>query len=360
MKSKSYNEWDPLLEVIVGSVLGAQQMAYEPALGAYFELDQEARRFRGGCWAPEQIEEAQRQLDGLAAILESRGIVVRRPDPHPSKCPGTATPDFAVPCGNSYACPRDVLLVVGDLIVEAPMAQRGRFFEYRGYRRILLEHFAAGGRWLPAPKPLLDDASFAAEYTTKTSPYHPEDHPVLVTRDPCFDAASFTRCGRDIFWQPDMVSNAIGAEWLRRAIGPGFRVHRIEFHDRYPQHIDTTLVPLRPKLAMINPERPPRGDALRLFERNGWSLVTPPPSVRAGLPAPARDVSNWIAINVLVVDPETVVVEEAEVPLAEFLTKHSFNVVRVPFDKVYKFGGGFHCCTVDLRRDGALKSYFDE
>ena len=25
---------------------------------------------------------------------------------------------------------------------------------------------------------------------------------------------------------------------------------------------------------------------------------------------------------------------------------------------VYAFGGGFHCCTVDIRRAGTLKSYF--
>ena len=25
---------------------------------------------------------------------------------------------------------------------------------------------------------------------------------------------------------------------------------------------------------------------------------------------------------------------------------------------VYAFGGGFHCCTVDIRREGSLRSYF--
>lgn len=358
MRANTFNEWDPLLEVAVGSVIGAEQMAFEPSLGAYFEPDPSARKFVGGPWPAAQVIEAERQLDALADLLRARGIVVRRPSAYPKKS-GHATPDFAVPFGNSYACPRDVLLVVGDLVIEAPMAQRGRFFEYRGYREILLDHFSSGGRWLPAPKPFLDDASFLADYTTRDVPFHPVHHPVLRTADPCFDAASFTRCGRDIFWQPDLVSNDAGAEWVRRALGPEFRVHRVEFEDRYPQHIDTTLVLLRPKLAMVNPQRPPRGDALRMFERGGWSLVTPPPSVRAGLPAPARDVSNWIAINVLVIDPETVLVEAAEDPLAKFLEALKFKVIRAEFDKVYKFGGSFHCCTVDLRRNGNLQSYFE-
>jgi len=359
MTNSTFNEWDPLQEVIVGSVIGAQEMSFEPALGAYFEPAPACRSFPGGKRGQGEIAEAQAQLDALAALLSLRGITVRRPKPFPEK-PGYSTPDFSAPYGNSYACPRDVLLGVGDLIIEAPMAQRGRFFEYRGYRDILLDHFNSGGRWVCAPKPFLDDCSFQPEYTTQHEPFHPLHHPVLTTNDPCFDAASFTRCGRDIFWQPDMVSNCAGAEWVQRAIGPEYRIHRVEFEDRYPQHIDTTLVPLRPKLAMINPERPPRAGALRLFEQSGWRLVLPPPSVRAGLPAPARDVSNWIAMNVLVLDPETVLVEAAEDPLAEFMEKLSFQVVRTEFDKVYKFGGGFHCCTLDLRRDGRLQSYFNE
>jgi len=333
-------------------------MAYEPALGAYFDPDPAARKYPGGRWSEQEVTEAQAQLDELAAVLQHRGIIVQRPEPFPATG-AFATPDFAVPFGNSYACPRDVLLTVGDTVIEAPMAQRGRFFEYRGYRQILSRHFEEGGRWLVAPKPLLADTSFAPDYTTREHAYDMKRHPVLRTNDPCFDAASFTRCGRDIFWQPDMVSNHQGATWLQRALGPEFRVHKVEFRDRYPQHIDTTLVPLRPGLAMVNPERPPKPGELSLFEKSGWRLITPPASVRAGLPAPARDVSNWIATNVLVIDPETVVVEQAEDPLAEMLGRNGFEVVRVAFDKVYKFGGGFHCCTADLRRDGSLKSYFE-
>jgi glycine amidinotransferase len=92
----SYNEWDPLEEVIVGSVLGAAKMAFE--------------------------------LNNLAKILEKEGVIVRRPDLVDYFKP-VKTLDFEIPCGNCSACPRDVLLVIGDEIIEAPMAQRARFFE---------------------------------------------------------------------------------------------------------------------------------------------------------------------------------------------------------------------------------------
>ena len=55
------------------------------------------------------------------------------------------------------AMPRDILLVVGDEIIEAPMAWRARFFEYRAYRKLMKEYFHAGAKWTTAPKPTMAD-----------------------------------------------------------------------------------------------------------------------------------------------------------------------------------------------------------
>ena len=55
------------------------------------------------------------------------------------------------------AMPRDILIVVGDEIIEAPMAWRSRFFEYRAYRPLLKEYFRRGAKWTTAPKPLMSD-----------------------------------------------------------------------------------------------------------------------------------------------------------------------------------------------------------
>lgn len=66
------------------------------------------------------------------------------------------TPDFQS-SGLYAAMPRDILLVVGDEIIEAPMAWRSRFFEYRAYRSLLKEYFRGGAKWTTAPKPLMSD-----------------------------------------------------------------------------------------------------------------------------------------------------------------------------------------------------------
>lgn len=57
--------------------------------------------------------------------------------------------------GMYAAMPRDILLVVGNEIIEAPMAWRARFFEYRAYRPLIKEYFRKGAKWTTAPKPTM-------------------------------------------------------------------------------------------------------------------------------------------------------------------------------------------------------------
>jgi glycine amidinotransferase len=235
------------------------------------------------------------------------------------------------------------------------MALRARWLECRAYRPLLQDYFARGARWTAAPRPLLADDLYLAP--PRGRPFDFTTTPLLAESEPVFDAACFARCGRDIFWQPDMVSNARGAHWLGRHLGPGFRVHRIEFHERTPTHIDTTLVPVRPGLVLVNPARPCTNGALDLFAKNGWQVVEAPPSVRTGR-SPARDVSNWISMNILMLDPRTALVEQAETPMMELLRRLGCEAIPCAFDAVYPLGGGLHCCTLDIRREGRLESYF--
>ncbi len=43
----SWNEWDPLEEVIVGSAQGAAEMGFEPAFGPYYPPGEPAGECRG-------------------------------------------------------------------------------------------------------------------------------------------------------------------------------------------------------------------------------------------------------------------------------------------------------------------------
>ena len=43
--------------------------------------------------------------------------------------------------------------------------------------------------------------------------------------EPVFDAAEFTRIGKDIFVQRSQVTNLFGIEWMRRHLGEKYNIH---------------------------------------------------------------------------------------------------------------------------------------
>ena len=63
-------------------------------------------------------------------------------------------------------------------------------------------------------------------------------------------------------------------------------------------------------------------------------------------------------MNVLVLDPKTVCVEKSEVYQAEQLDKLGMEVLPIDLRDVYAFGGGLHCSTTDVYREGKLEDYF--
>jgi glycine amidinotransferase len=94
-----------------------------------------------------------------------------------------------------------------------------------------------------------------------------------------------------------------------------------------------------------------------LFEKNGWEIIEAPRSVLAKK-RPMTFCSIWLNVNLLVLDPETVCVEGGEYPVMELLEGYGFDVVPVPFYEVSPFGGGLHCATAEVCREGTLEAYF--
>jgi glycine amidinotransferase len=354
----THNEWDPLEEVIVGTLEGARMPP--PHISVTRNLPRNtAKLYRlvGGLRYPKLIVEAARkELDGFVELFHSEGITVRRPSPldfsRRVRTPFWASRGFCV------ACPRDCFLVLGDEILETPSPWRSRYFEAFAYRSLFQEYFSKGARWTAAPRPELKDELFDYAFT----PSGPDEpmHYVINESEPVFDAADFVRCGRDLFCIRSNVTNRAGIEWLRRHVGDRYRIHEIWSRCRTPMHIDSTFMPLAPGRVLINPDwidpqdLPP---ALKSWE----VLVAPRPD-----PIPRSEwrfklamSSPWISINVLMLDPHRVVVERTQTTLIRRFKEWGFEPIALPFLSYAAFGGSFHCATLDIRRRGMLRSYCD-
>ena len=358
----SWNDFDPLKHAIVGRADFTCIPPTEPATEAKIPEDSDMR----GMWGPrplETVERANYQLDTLAGLLESRGVRVDRPEPLQWN-QAVMTPDFST--GSSFGCmpPRDVLLTVGKEILSAPMSFRCRFWEYLASHSLMQKYFDEDPefRWEQAPRPRLSDAAYKAGYFDEITIEERLERTaeldfVTTEHEPLFDAADVLRMGKDLFCQHGLTTNRRGMQWLQRHY-PAHRVHAVNFPgDPYPIHIDATFVPLRPGLVMNNPNRKLPEEQRKIFEINDWEIVDAAQPAHEA-PPPLCYSSVWLSMNVLILDHSTVIVEASEVNQIEQLDGLGFNVLPVEFRDAYPFGGGLHCATGDVLREGNCEDYF--
>ena len=352
----SHNEWDPLEEIIVGRLEGSVIPSAHPVVTCNIPgAAAMGQKLTAGIRYPQfMVAPAQRELDGLVAVLESLGVTVRRPDPadHKRKF---STPHWSSR-GFCNTCPRDNLLVIGDEIIETPMAWPCRYFENFSYRAILKDYFRRGARWTSAPKPELRDELFDPDFEL---PRYGEAMKYILTEwEPVFDAADFFRCGRDIFCIRSNVTNAMGIDWLRRHLGPDYRIHEIKSRCVNPMHIDTTILPLGPGKLLINPEYIDPSELPDILKT--WDILVAPE------PTPISDrmlkitslCGKWLSMNILAVDEKRIIVDPHHENMMRAMEKWGFEPIPCDFLHYAAFGGAFHCATLDVRRRGTLESYF--
>ncbi|KAM9270822.1 glycine amidinotransferase, mitochondrial [Cariama cristata] len=356
----SYNEWDPLEEVIVGRAENAcvPPFSVEVKANTYEKYWEFYQKFGGQSFPKDHVKKAIAEIEEMCNILKREGVIVKRPDPIDWSVK-YKTPDFES-TGMYAAMPRDILLVVGNEIIEAPMAWRARFFEYRAYRRIIKDYFNCGAKWTTAPKPTMADELYDQDYPILSV----EDRHKLAAQgkfvttefEPCFDAADFIRAGRDIFVQRSQVTNYMGIEWMRRHLAPDYRVHIISFKDPNPMHIDATFNIIGPGLVLSNPDRPCH--QIELFKKAGWTVIRPPvPLIPDDHPLWMS--SKWLSMNVLMLDEKRVMVDANETSIQKMFENLGISTIKVNIRHANSLGGGFHCWTCDIRRRGTLQSYFD-
>ena len=344
----SCNEWDPLEEVIVGNPLHARFPTPDPSTQVAEFHDRSLAAIPRGPFPQQVIEETQEDLDEFVRILEKLGITVRRPQPWPHEAKFSTIHWEAH--GYYNYCPRDILLVIGNQIIETPNVIRSRAQETFSYRTLLMDYLRSGARWYSAPKPMLLDSLFEVDLK----------QPTPRNDEPAFDAANVLRFGRDLIYLVSSTGNELGGHWLQSMLGDEFRVHL--FKDvYYGSHIDSTLVALRPGLILCNPARVNDDTLPRILRQ--WKIIYSPPmenTDRYDAEYLSKSIgSDWIDMNAFSINPNLVVVDRNQQALIKLLEKEGLDVIPLRLRHSKMLGGGPHCVTLDVRRAGSLQRYFD-
>jgi N-dimethylarginine dimethylaminohydrolase len=344
----SCNEWDPLEEVIVGNPVHARFPTPDPSTRIAEFPDRSLAEIPRGPFPQRVVEETEEDLNEFVRILEGLGVTVKRPQtwPHEAKF---STIHWEAQGYYNY-CPRDILLVIGDQIIETPNVIRSRAQETFSYRTLLMDYMKAGAKWYSAPKPMLLDSLFDVD-PAKPTPRNDE---------PAFDAANVLRIGRDLIYLVSGTGNEAGGHWLQTILGDEFRVHFLK-DVYYGSHIDSTLVALRPGLILANPGRINNNTLPRILKQ--WKVIYSPPmenTDRYDADYLSRAIgSDWIDMNAFSINPNLVMVDRNQLALMRLLEKEGLDVIPLKLRHSKMLGGGPHCATLDIRRRGTLERYFE-
>ena len=310
------------------------------------------------------VEELNEDVEALAATLSELGVLVHRPIELPNNAEPISGFGWEAPPVPALNI-RDNTLIVGNEIVETPPAIRSRYLETRLLATTFEKYFEAGGKWTTMPRPLLTDASFDLSYardtqTTLGGPTEPIEEPGAspfdVGHEMMLDGAQCLRLGRDIIVNIANRNHAKAVDWLERHWAGEYRIHRV--HRMSDNHIDSMILALRPGVFLA------RHESIRELMPEpfkSWKFIVPPQPDAESFPRYDDGdlvlTSPYIDLNVLSVDEERVLVNEACPGLAETLEHEGFIPVPVKHRHRRLFGGGFHCFTLDTVRDGDIEDY---
>ena len=350
MKISSHNHWDPLEEIVVGIADHARVPTVDRSTMSmsYTNHPVELIKPLEGAYPQWLIDEANEDLNDLTDILKKLDVKVHRPKAI-NHSVEFSTPEWKTTGWYTW-CPRDLLLPLNNLMIETPSACRARYFETRAYRDIMMSAISDGTEWIAAPKPILPDESYQFEDI--------DGKPSLTNLEPVFDAPNCVRMGKDILFQISNTGNHWGLQWLKNVLEPrGYRIHPAEHIYSYG-HFDSTIIPLRAGLVLLNSSRVTPENCPKIFEK--WDKIWFDDCVVQGskVPGGVAPCSPYIGMNILSVNPNTIVCDSTQEPLMRELDKHGVDSIPVRFRHAMTLSGGIHCATLDLRRKGTLEDYF--
>ena len=357
----SNNEWDTLKEIIVGTIPNNYLI---PCVKKNLFTKKDLKLIKSASlkvFPKKMLKDAQLDLNNLCEEIKKFGAKVLRTNLKKSNTLFT-TPYWSC-IGETVYNARDLNLIIGDKIIDCPSQEKYRLFENYGYYDIFDKYFSSGSKWFAAPKHRINIENI--KNVIKKNSYQ-----VLLENEINFEAANVLRLGKDLLYLVSRSGNRKGARWLQDILGNKYKVHITEGIYR-SSHIDSTIMALRPGLVMLNASRVNINNCPSIFKK--WDkiyfneIVKTPKEVlqfhknvrlkyykllkKNNIITDINHIaSDWIGMNFLSLDKNTVIVDKIQKNLINLLEKMKFDVIPIKFSNSYFLKGGIHCCTLDTIR----------
>ena len=268
------------------------------------------------------FNQTKQDLNNFQKQLEQNGVKVHRPkkiDKQEVKIP---------------LCPRDILFVIDDTIIETYTYQKETLFTSLYFSDIIDALQEQGCNYLSMPTPT----------------YNKSDEPM-------FEAASAYKFEKDIFVSNGDTWNTQGLNWMQNVL-PNYNFHICD-NKNITGHIDTHFAILRPGLLWSGH---PKSCLPEYFKT--WEVVEVDTSTDKTLRAEQTLIDNKIqdddfegttlSVNVLSLDENTVFLYDhykGNVNILRLLDKHKIEPIWVKFAFSHFFNQGLTCLTSEINRD---------
>jgi glycine amidinotransferase/scyllo-inosamine-4-phosphate amidinotransferase 1 len=254
------------------------------------------------------IDETEEDLHLLCQVLAANGVEVERPNPM----------NFQVHDGLYNYCPRDRFIVHGSTIIDPAMLYPCRDMEYQCYIDILEE----ADRIITMPR----------------------------NQGMVLDAANVLRIDDDKWLFLESASgNKAAYDWLCKQV-PDVDIELCNFYAGV--HIDSTIVALNREQFLVNGARLDSNncpDCLPRHLKDKDVLFVDDVVAQDFYQYPYA--SKWIGINMLSINPTTVIMDAAQTDLIDVVQNDmGLTVIPLTLRHSRTLGGGFHCVTLDLHR----------
>jgi len=300
----SHNEYDTLRKVIVGDATYANwpvnDAVYRAEAAASLWTETPAPSGPVPQWI---IDETNEDLQTLCDTLTAYGVEVVRPD----------IMNFQTHDGLYNYCPRDRFIVHGSTIIDPAMMYPCRDMEYQCYHDIL----EGAGEIIHMPR----------------------------NAGMILDAANVLRVEQNKWLFLESASgNRAAYNWLCQQL-PEVEIELCNFYSGV--HIDSTIVALNKDTIIINGSRVSPATLPKMLQDKNIITVNDV-AVQGFFEYPYA--SKWIGLNMLSINPTTVIIDSNQINLIKQLEDLNFTVIPLELRHSRTLGGGFHCVTLDLVR----------